>query len=270
MDKGYPRDGLIDEYPDNFSFYDKFEKIENKLLGRNRWDVYDVMQEKAKKLAGKLLKEHYENMSLEHDQALCQTYELAYQKYHKKEDLLASIILKAQMLGFYPEVELTSSQEELDFLHDYLFSVTIWGIFELNLFSLTSPLFSSRLYRQYTEELVQREDFKLLLDSSRPALNSIFLNGFFLAISSNEFEDVFSPSLRKQLFTVSFMEDRNGLLKTHSTISKNARGAFLTAVMKENCRTIDALRELSFDEFYYRKDLSSDSELVFVKKVKKA
>ena len=47
MDKGYPRDGLIDEYPDNFSFYDKFEKIENKLLGRNRWDVYDVMLEKA-------------------------------------------------------------------------------------------------------------------------------------------------------------------------------------------------------------------------------
>ena len=59
MDKGYPRDGLIDEYPDNFSFYDKFEKIENKLLGRNRWDVYDVMQEKAKKLAGKLFKEHF-------------------------------------------------------------------------------------------------------------------------------------------------------------------------------------------------------------------
>ena len=47
------------EYPDNFSFYDKFEKIENKLLGRNRWDVYDVMQGKAKKLAGKLLKEHF-------------------------------------------------------------------------------------------------------------------------------------------------------------------------------------------------------------------
>lgn len=91
-----------------------------------------------------------------------------------------------------------------------------------------------------------------------------------VSLLSNEFEDVFSPSLRKQLFIVSFMEDRNGLLKTHSTISKKARGAFLTAVMKENCRTIDTLRELSFDEFYYRKDLSSDSELVFVKKVKKA
>lgn len=59
MDKGYPRDGLIDEYPDEFSFHEKFEKIENKLLGRDRWDVYDEMQEKAKKLAGKLLKEHF-------------------------------------------------------------------------------------------------------------------------------------------------------------------------------------------------------------------
>ncbi len=34
------------------------------------------------------------------------------------------------MLGFYPEMELTASQEELDFLHDYLFSVMIWGNFE--------------------------------------------------------------------------------------------------------------------------------------------
>ena len=54
--------GLIDEYPDNFSFHEKFERIENKLLSRDRWDVYDEMQEKAKKLAGKLLREHFSNI----------------------------------------------------------------------------------------------------------------------------------------------------------------------------------------------------------------
>ena len=43
------------------------------------------------------------------------------------------------------------------------------------------------------------------------------------------------------------MEDRNGVHKTHSTISKKARGAFLTAVMQENCQTIYDLRKLSFD-----------------------
>lgn len=55
MDKGYPRDGLMDEYPDNFSFYEKFERIERALLGRNRWNVYDEMQDETKKLVGKLL-----------------------------------------------------------------------------------------------------------------------------------------------------------------------------------------------------------------------
>ena len=169
----------------------------------------------------KLLKEHYENMSLEHDQALYQSYQQAYQKYQKKEDFLASIILKVQMLGFYPEVELTASQEELDFLHDYLFSVTIWGNFELNLFSLTSPLFSSRLYRQYTEELVQREDFKLLLDSSRPAINSIFLNGFFLAISSNEFEDA---CFFDHLINDHFYSENEAYLRT---VYLYAKGEFL-------------------------------------------
>lgn len=59
MDKGYPKDGLVDEYPDNFSFHEKFERIENKLLGKDKWDVYDEMQEKAKKLAGSLLKENF-------------------------------------------------------------------------------------------------------------------------------------------------------------------------------------------------------------------
>ena len=62
MDKGYPGNGLIDEYPDNFSFHEKFERNENKLLGKDRWDVYDEMQEKAKKLAESLLKEHFPNM----------------------------------------------------------------------------------------------------------------------------------------------------------------------------------------------------------------
>ena len=66
------------------------------------------------------------------------------------------------------------------------------------------------------------------------------------------------------------MEDRNGILKTHSTISKKARGAFLTAVMEESCQTIDALRDLSFDDFYIVRIYLTDSELFFVRKVKKA
>ncbi|MFR3747156.1 transcriptional regulator [Streptococcus sp.] len=214
------------------SMLSRFERGENDLTTQRFFQALQQIKTSLSEfshLAGidqhsfipKLLKEHYENMSLEHDQALYQSYQQAYQKYQKKEDFLASIILKVQMLGFYPEVELTASQEELDFLHDYLFSVTIWGNFELNLFSLTSPLFSSRLYRQYTEELVQREDFKLLLDSSRPAINSIFLNGFFLAISSNEFEDA---CFFDHLINDHFYSENEAYLRT---VYLYAKGEFL-------------------------------------------
>ena len=207
------------------SMLSRFERGENDLTTQRFFQALQRIKTNLSEfshLAGidqhsfipKLLKEHYENMSLEHDQALYQSYQLAYQKHQKKEDFLASIILKAQM-------ELTSSQEELDFLHDYLFSVTIWGNFELNLFSLTSHLFSSRLYRQYTEELVQREDFKLLLDSSLPAINSIFLNGFFLAISSNEFEDA---TYFDQLIKNHFYAENEAYLRT---VYLYAKGEFL-------------------------------------------
>ena len=202
------------------SMLSRFERGENDLTTQRFFQALQQIKTSLSEfshLAGidqhsfipKLLKEHYENMSLEHDQALYQSYQLAYQKHHKKEDLLASIILKVQMLGFYPEVELTASQEELDFLHDYLFSVTIWGNFELNLFSLTSPLFSSQLYRQYTEELVQREDFKLLL------------NGFFLAISSNEFEDA---CFFDHLINDHFYSENEAYLRT---VYLYAKGEFL-------------------------------------------
>ena len=193
------------------SMLSRFERGENDLTTQRFFQALQQIKTSLSEfshLAGidqhsfipNLLKEHYENMSLEHDQALYQRYQIAYQKD-----------LKAQMLGNYPEVELAASQEELDFLYDYLFSVMIWGNFELSLFSLTSPLFSSQLYRQYTEELVQREDFKLLLDSSLPALNSIFLNGFFLAISSKEFEDA---TYFDQLIKDHFYSENEAYLRT--------------------------------------------------------
>ena len=142
------------------SMLSRFERGENDLTTQRFFQALQQIKTSLSEfshLAGidqhsfipKLLKEHYENMSLEHDQALYQRYQLAYQKDHKKEDFLASIILKAKILGLYPEVELAASQEELDFLYDYLFSVMVWGNFELSLFSLTSPLFSSQLYQHF-------------------------------------------------------------------------------------------------------------------------
>jgi UPF0246 protein SP70585_1589 len=67
--------------------------------------------------------------------------------------------------------------------------------------------------------------------------------------------------------TFKFMEDRGGQLKIHSTISKKARGAFLTSLIENQVQTVEEARKLSFAGFNYREDLSQLQELVFVKEV---
>ena len=85
------------------------------------------------------------------------------------------------------------------------------------------------------------------------------------SLLSSEFENVFPKEIRKKMVTFKFMEDRDGKLKIHSTISKKARGAFLTALMENQVTSVEEIKKLSFAGFNYREDLSSDKELAFVK-----
>lgn len=85
------------------------------------------------------------------------------------------------------------------------------------------------------------------------------------SLLSSEFETVFSKEIREKMVTFKFMEDKAGQLKIHSTISKKARGAFLTALIEGQVQTVEQTRKLRFADFDYRPDLSSDLELVFVK-----
>ena len=87
------------------------------------------------------------------------------------------------------------------------------------------------------------------------------------SLLSSEFETVFSKEIREKMVTFKFMEDRGGQLKIHSTISKKARGAFLTALIENQVQTVEEVRRLSFAGFNYREDLSQPQELVFVKEI---
>ena len=88
---------------------------------------------------------------------------------------------------------------------------------------------------------------------------------YIFSLLSSEFETVFPKEIREKMVTFKFMEDRDGKLKIHSTISKKARGAFLTALMENQVTSIEEIKKLSFAGFNYREDLSSDKELAFVK-----
>lgn len=89
-----------------------------------------------------------------------------------------------------------------------------------------------------------------------------------ISLLSSEFETVFSKSVQDRMIKLVFMEDRKGQLKTHSTISKKARGKCLNALVENQVVTIEAIKTLVFDGFAYRADLSKEQELVFVKDVR--
>ena len=86
-----------------------------------------------------------------------------------------------------------------------------------------------------------------------------------LSLLSSEFEDVFEKSVREKMLRFKFLEEKSSKLKSHSTISKKARGQFLTALMEAQVDTLEQIKQLSFAGFTYRADLSNDKELVFVK-----
>lgn len=85
------------------------------------------------------------------------------------------------------------------------------------------------------------------------------------SLLSSEFETVFPKEIREKMVTFKFMENRDGKLKIHSTISKKARGAFLTALMEHQVTSVEEIQNLSFSGYNYQRDLSAQNEYIFVK-----
>ena len=115
-----------------------------------------------------------------------------------------------------------------------------------------------------------------LFGQGGPSLKSIWKQNYdqvllsddlIVSLLSDEFESVFSRPNRDKLIRAKFMELRQGIYKTHSTISKKGRGGFVSACCSQGVTELEDMRQLSFDGFEYRKELSSDNELVFVKEV---
>ena len=75
----------------------------------------------------------------------------------RQQHILNAILIKSYMKAIDETVTLTSEEERV--LHDYLFSVEIWGLYELLFFSSCSSLLSVQLLTKYTREMLRKSDF---------------------------------------------------------------------------------------------------------------
>ena len=87
-----------------------------------------------------------------------------------------------------------------------------------------------------------------------------------VSLLSSEFEEVFSKEQRDGFIRFSFMEEKEGVLKVHSTISKKARGKFLTELIKNKVSSVDEMKQIKFDGFQYNEENSDEKTLAFIAK----
>ena len=89
---------------------------------------------------------------------------------------------------------------------------------------------------------------------------------FVVSLLSSEFEEVFSKNQKEKFIKINFMEEKEGKLKVHSTISKKARGKFLTELVKNKVSTIEEMKKIKFDGFEFSKEHSEEKVLAFIAK----
>lgn len=87
-----------------------------------------------------------------------------------------------------------------------------------------------------------------------------------VSLLSSEFEEVFSKKQREKFIKINFMEEKEGVLKVHSTISKKARGKFLTELVKNKVSSVEEMKKIQFDDFKFSAENSDGRALVFIAK----
>ena len=131
-------------------------------------------------------------------------YQREYQKIpfskDKQEHILNSILIKSYMKAIDETITLTSEEERV--LHDYLFSVEIWGLYELSFFSSCSPLLSVQLLTKYTREMLRKSDFLQGVGKNRNMMHTLLLNGFMACIEVDDFTNAlyFKKQIEQNFF----------------------------------------------------------------------
>ena len=87
-----------------------------------------------------------------------------------------------------------------------------------------------------------------------------------VSLLSSEFEEVFSKKQREKFIKINFMEEKDGVLKVHSTISKKARGKFLTELVKNKVSSVDEMKKIQFDGFKFSYEHLEEKVLTFIAK----
>lgn len=120
--------------------------------------------------------------------------------------------------------------------------------------------FSKNIYIDDNTKLVKfwKEDISNYLLNE----DDIFIN-----LLSDEFKKVLNEKVLDKCIFVKFNELKDGNIKTHSTISKKARGLFIKFLAENNICKLEELKKFNYDSYYYDEKKSNGNNIFFIKNV---
>ena len=120
-------------------------------------------------------------------------------------------------------------------------------------------------YRMDFHAQIQINGCKDLYESWKDLPSSLIEDDLLINLASEEYAKAILPYYSGSVVSIRFMQNKNGKLRSASTLAKKARGTFLRWMAVNSMESLEQMKDFDLDGFHYEKDVSNESCFVFVK-----
>ena len=217
-------------------FEEKTLFLNKKLKNKSLDEIANIM-----KLKGNLLEKTYENI--------------------KNFDKLKSIPAISMYYGVaFKELDLIDySKESLNYLADNVFILSAF-------YGISSPFDLLKNYRlDMTMNILEGGLYNFWKKDINDYLQSILKKDeVLLNLASGEFSKLIDKKVI-DMISLDFREEKNGVFKSVSSYSKQARGKFLDYIIKNRVEDVKKIKNIEIAGYKFNENLSDERNFIFIR-----
>lgn len=212
-----------------------------------------LFPKKTKKLFDYLknysIEELHDNMKISFKMA-----ETVYRYYHEKYDFTPALycyqgtVFKQLDLNLYNESDFAYLNKYLNIMSAY------YGILKYH--TKITP---------YRLDMIMKFELDLYHFWKNEVDDYFKDEDFIICLASKEFVKMIT---HPHLINIDFVEIKGGKLVRNSMYVKQARGKMLNVMVKNKITSLEKLKKITFDDYYYDDKLSTDNNYVFIRSAK--
>lgn len=218
--------------------------LEKEKLSKNTLEILEILSRKDVKELSNMYKIKEKDAIIEKNRFESILNETS--NYHNALDLFYGLM--------YRNLDVDTLDESCKkYLKDNLYIITaLYGILEID-----TRICKHRLdfLNNLSLKKIWNKDFDEKLKNEK----------LIISLLSKEFEDIFSKEIRNKFIKIEFLENKNGKLFKHSTISKKARGKFVRYLAINKIKSLEEIKKINLDGYKYSEIESNENRYIFIK-----